>query len=130
VADYTLLNLKSDVEDQAPRFGYSPNLESRFARRALELENSGLTYFKIAPGFRVPFGHRHGEQEEIYLLLSGSARMKLDDEIVELKPLDAIRVPGSVTRGMEAGPQGAEIIAFGAPSNDNKDVEMLPDFWQ
>jgi mannose-6-phosphate isomerase-like protein (cupin superfamily) len=130
VADYTLLNLRSDVEDQAPRFGYSPNLESRFARRALELENSGLTYFKIAPGFRVPFGHRHGEQEEIYLVLSGSARMKLDDEIVELKPLDAIRVPGSVTRGMEAGPQGAEIIAFGAPNNDNKDVEMRPDFWQ
>jgi mannose-6-phosphate isomerase-like protein (cupin superfamily) len=130
VADYTLLHLRSDVEDQAPRFGYSPNLESRFARRALELENSGLTYFKIAPGFRVPFGHRHGEQEEIYLVLSGSARMKLDDEIVELKPLDAIRVPGSVTRGMEAGPQGAEIIAFGAPNNDNKDVEMLPDFWQ
>ena len=130
MADYTLLNLKDDVEDQAPRFGYSPNLESRFARRALELENSGLTYFKIAPGFRVPFGHRHGEQEEIYLVLSGGARMKLDDEIVELKPLDAIRVPGSVKRGMEAGPQGAEIIAFGAPSNDNKDVEMLPDFWQ
>jgi mannose-6-phosphate isomerase-like protein (cupin superfamily) len=130
VPGYTLLNLKSDVEDQAPKFGYSPNLESRFARRALELTSSGLSYFKIAPGFRVPFGHRHGEQEEIYVVLSGGARMKLDDEVVELGPLDAIRVTASVTRGMEAGPEGAEIVAFGAPNTENKDIEMVPAFWQ
>jgi uncharacterized cupin superfamily protein len=129
MADYTLLNLKTDVEDMAPRFGYAPNMESRFARTTLGLECSGLSYFKIAPGYRIPFGHRHGEQEEVYVLLSGSARMKLDDEIVELKAMDAIRVPGSTPRGFEAGPDGAEILAFGAPNTDNKDAEMLPDFW-
>jgi mannose-6-phosphate isomerase-like protein (cupin superfamily) len=129
MADYTLLNLKSDVEDMAPRFGYAPNVEARFARKPLGLQKSGISYFKIAPDFRMPFGHRHSEQEEVYLVLSGSARVKLDDEIVELRPLDAVRVPVSTTRGFEAGPEGAEIMAFGAPDTDNKDLEMDPEFW-
>lgn len=129
MADYTLVNLKSDVEDMAPRFGYAPNMESRFARKPLELENSGVSYFKLAPSFRVPFGHRHGEQEEVYLVIRGSARMKLEDEVVELSELDAIRVPGSTTRGMEGGPDGAEIVAFGAPNTENRDTEMVQDFW-
>jgi mannose-6-phosphate isomerase-like protein (cupin superfamily) len=129
VADYTLLNLKTDVDDQAPRFGYAPNLESRFARKPLGLEQSGLSYFRVAPDFRVPFGHRHAEQEEVYLVLSGSARVKVEDEIVELGPLDAVRLPPTVAHGMEAGPEGAEIIAFGAPNTDNKDIEMLEEFW-
>ena len=127
--DYTVVNLKNDVQDMAPQFGYAPDMESRFARKNLELENSGVSYFKIAPDFRVPFGHRHGEQEEVYLVIKGSARFKLDDEVVELNELDAVRVPGSVTRGMEAGPDGAEIVAFGAPNTDNKDAEMVQDFW-
>jgi uncharacterized cupin superfamily protein len=129
VADYTLLNLKTDVDDQAPRFGYAPNLESRFARKPLGLEQSGLSYFRIAPGFRMPFGHRHAEQEEVYLVLSGSARVKVDDEVVELGPFDAVRISATVAHGMGAGPEGAEIIAFGAPNTDNKDIEMLEEFW-
>jgi mannose-6-phosphate isomerase-like protein (cupin superfamily) len=129
MAEYTKLNLKQDVEDMAPKFQLSPGLESRFARTPLELENSGVSYFKIAPGFRMPFGHRHGEQEEVYVVLSGSARFRVGDEIVDMRPLDALRVPGSVPRGMEAGPDGAEILAFGAPNTDNKDAEMLSDFW-
>jgi uncharacterized cupin superfamily protein len=129
MADYTLLNLKTDVEDMAPRFGYSPNMESRFARTTLGLERCGLSYFKVAPGYHLPFGHRHGEQEEVYVVLSGSARMKLENDIVELKAMDAIRVPGSTARGFEGGPDGAEILAFGAPNTDNKDAEMLTDFW-
>jgi uncharacterized cupin superfamily protein len=129
VADYTLLNLKSDVEDSGERFGYAPNMEARFARKALGLEKSGISYFKLVPAFRVPFGHRHSEQEEVYLVLSGSARVKLDDEILELKPMDAVRIPTSVKRGFEAGPEGAEILAFGAPDTDNKDLEMDQGFW-
>jgi mannose-6-phosphate isomerase-like protein (cupin superfamily) len=125
---YTVVNLKQ-VEDQAPKFGYAPDLESRFARRALELENSGLSYFKAAPGFRVPFGHRHTEQEEVYIVVAGSARIKLGDEIVDLGAWDAVRVPPEVTRGMEAGPDGAEVLAFGAPSNENADAQMVRDFW-
>jgi mannose-6-phosphate isomerase-like protein (cupin superfamily) len=129
MANYTKLNLTGDVEDMAPQYGFGENMEARYARKPLDLEQSGVSYFKLQPGFRVPFGHKHGEQEEVYIVVSGSARFKVEDEIVELAELDAIRVPGSTPRGMEAGPDGAEIVAFGAPNTDNKDAEMLPDFW-
>ena len=128
MAAYKVVNLM-EVEDQAPKFGYAPNLESRFARKALELENSGLSHYRVAPGYRVPFGHRHAEQEEIYLVLSGSACVKLDDEIVELAQWDAVRIPAGVMRSFGAGPDGAEILAFGAPNTDNADIEMEQDWW-
>lgn len=129
MTDFTHLNLGADVEDLAPKHGLAPNIESRFARAPLGLEQSGLSYYKMAPGFRLPFGHRHGEQEEVYVVLSGNARFRVGDETVEMKPLDALRVPGPVARGMEAGPDGAEILAFGAPNTENKDAEMVSDFW-
>ena len=129
MTDYTVLNLKSDVEDSGERFGYAPHMEARFARKPLNLEQSGISYFKLAPGFRVPFGHLHSEQEEVYVLLSGSARVKLDDEILDMKAMDAVRIQTSVKRSFEAGPEGAEIIAFGAPNTDNKDIEMDQEFW-
>jgi quercetin dioxygenase-like cupin family protein len=88
-----------------------------------------VSYFKLAPGFRVPFGHAHEEQEEVYVVLSGSARVKAGDDVVELAELDAIRLPARMPHGMEAGPDGAELLALGAPNTDNKDVEMLQDFW-
>jgi len=125
---HTIVNLK-EVEDFAPKFGFAPNLESRFARVPLELENSGLSYFKIAPDFRIPFGHVHSEQEEIYLVISGSARAKLDDEVVELKAWDALRIAPGTWRGLEGGSDGAEVVAFGAPNTDNKDIEMDQEWW-
>jgi mannose-6-phosphate isomerase-like protein (cupin superfamily) len=128
MSDYTVVNLK-EVEDQAPKFGYAPDLESRFARKALGLEKSGISYFKAAPGFRVPFGHHHSDQEEIYVVVAGRARIKLGDEVVELGTWDAVRVPPEMTRGMEGGPEGAEILAFGAPSHENADAQMVSDFW-
>lgn len=124
--DYTKVNLR-DVEDFASRFGMPAGLEARFARQALGLRNQGLTLFTLAPGFRIPFGHRHAEQEEAYVVVSGSARVKLEDEIVELAAWDAVRVPPEVARGLEAGPEGAEVIAVGAPAA--RDAEQLPDFW-
>lgn len=130
MADYTLLNLASDVEDQAPKFGYAPNLESRFARVPLGLTQCGLSHYRVAPDFRLPFGHTHSEQEEVYVIVSGSARMKVEDELIELGRLDALRVPPGAMRSFEAGPDGAEIIAFGAPNTENKDAEMTPDWWQ
>ena len=129
MADYTKLNLKRDVEDMALKFDLSPGLESRFARAPLGLENSGVSYFKIAPDFRMPFGHRHEEQEEVYLVISGSARLKLDDDVLELEQWDAVRIPRSTMRNLEGGPEGAEVVAFGAPNTENKDAEMAPGWW-
>jgi len=128
MAGHTIVNLK-EVDDQAAKFGYAPGLEARFARVPLELENSGLSYFRIAPGFRVPFGHKHSQQEEVYVVVAGSARAKLDDEVVELRSWDAVRVPAQTMRALEGGPDGAEVIAIGAPNTANRDVEMTPGWW-
>jgi len=127
---YTLINLRSDVEDMAPRFQMGEGIEAHFARKALGLEKSGISYFKLGPDYKLPFGHTHSEQEEIYLVVSGKARLKLDDEEVELGPLDAVRIPPGVMRGMAAGPDGAEIVAYGAPNNENGDLEMVPGFYE
>src|SRR5256714_3552708 len=124
---YTHVNL-GEVEDQAPQFGIE-GLEARFAREALDCEKGGMSYFRYKPGARTPFGHRHGEQEEIYVLLSGSARLKLDDDIVELKPLDAVRVHGDLVRAWEAGPDGAAILAFAAPTGRGNDAELPHGRW-
>jgi mannose-6-phosphate isomerase-like protein (cupin superfamily) len=129
VADYTVVNFKSDVEDMAPKFGYSPGLESRFARKNLELEKSGVGYYKLAPDFETPFGHTHGEQEEVYVVVSGSARVKIGDQVVELSQWDAIRVAPGAWRSLAGGPEGAEVLAFGAPNTENQDVEMQQGFW-
>src|ERR671936_1743072 len=115
MAGYTKLNLKDQIEDQAPKFGMSPDLEFRSARVPLEMENAGVSYLRVAPNFRVPFGHPHNVQEELYVLLSGSARLKLDDDVIELKPLDAVRIHKDTMRNLEGGPEGAELIAVGAP---------------
>lgn len=128
---YTKINLKDDVQDSATRFGFAPDMEARFASKDLALEQSGVGYERLSPGFRVPFGHTHKAQEELYVILSGSGRVKIDDEIVEFRRWDAIRVPAGVMRCFEAGPDGAELLAFGAPRIDDPtaDTEMRPGWW-
>jgi uncharacterized cupin superfamily protein len=128
MASYTKVNLKQ-VEDQAPKFGLAENMEARMARVALELEHSGISYQRLAPGFRLPFGHKHKNQEEVYVVVSGSVRAKLDDEVVELGQWDAIRVHKDTMRGFEAGPQGAELIAVGAPNTGPGDAETAAGWW-
>jgi quercetin dioxygenase-like cupin family protein len=127
MADYTKQNLK-EVEDQAPNFGLSPDLEARFARVALDAELIGITYQRLAPNFRVPWGHTHKTQEEVFVLVSGGVRMKLGDEVQELKPWDAVRVHKDTIRGFEAGPEGAELIVIGAPGGPG-DAEILENWW-
>jgi mannose-6-phosphate isomerase-like protein (cupin superfamily) len=129
MAEPTVVNLKHDVEDMAPKFGYSPGLESRFARVPLGMENGGLSYFKAAPDFETPFGHVHSKQEEVYVVVSGNARAKLGDDVIELEQWDALRVPPGVWRSLAGGPDGAEILAFGAPNTENADAEMQQGFW-
>jgi quercetin dioxygenase-like cupin family protein len=103
---FTLRNIKEDLEDIGPRFDGAPDLEFRAATKALELEKSALSYQRVPPGYRFPYGHTHTKQEEVYVVLRGSGRMKVDDEIVELKEWDAVRVPPGMWRGYEAGPGG------------------------
>ena len=128
MAGYTRVNLKSDVQDMAPQFGME-GIEARFARKNLELENSGLSRFRLKPGFRTPFGHTHSEQEEVYVVVSGSARVAIGDDVVELGEWDAVRIPSGTMHAMEGGQDGAEVLAFGAPNTDNKDAEMKPGWW-
>jgi mannose-6-phosphate isomerase-like protein (cupin superfamily) len=129
MAGYTKLNLKKDVEDQAPNYDMSPQLEFRVAREPLETENAAISYLRVAPNFRLPFGHTHGEQEEVYVLVGGSARIKLDDEVLELRPFDAIRIHGDTMRNLEGGPDGAELILYGAPNAGPGDAQMSPGWW-
>jgi uncharacterized cupin superfamily protein len=129
MASYTVKNLKEDVENSAPKFGYAPQMEARFARGDLDCEQTGISYQRLAPDVRGPFGHRHNAQEEIYVVLSGGGRAKLDDDVIDLRPLDALRVAPGTARAFEAGPDGLELVAFGAPSTGEQDVEMLPDWW-
>ena len=131
MAAHTIVNLK-DVEDMAPRFGFAPDFEARFPSNELGLEKSALSYQRLAPGCRVPFGHRHKQQEEVYVILSGSGRVKLDDEVVDVREWDLVRVPSETMRAFEAGPDGAELLAFGAPrtgDSPREDAEMQPGWW-
>ena len=128
MADHTRVNLRDDVQNVAPRFGME-GIESRFARTSLEMEKGGVSYFRLDPGFRAPFGHRHSEQEEVYVVLSGSARIAVGDDLIDVSELDAVRVAPGAWRGMEAGPDGVEMIAFGAPNTDNKDAELEQGWW-
>lgn len=125
---HTKKNLETDVENQAPKFGMPKEMEARFARSALGGETLGLSLFRLAPGFRVPFGHKHANQEEVYVVLSGSARVKVDDETVELGEKDAIRFDKNTMRAVEAGPEGVEYVAFGA-GDDPRDAEMVQGWW-
>ena len=127
MAKYTKLNLK-EVEDQAPKFGME-GLEFRTARDPLELENAAASYLRLDPTFRMPFGHKHQQQEELYVLLSGSARIRLDDEVLELKPFDAVRIAKETMRNLEAGPDGAELILFGAPNAGSGDASVTQGWW-
>ena len=127
MADYTQKNLKDDVENAAEKFGLAPDLEARFARSALGLEGGGFSYQRYAPNFRAPSSHRHKRHEEVYVIVSGTGRIKIDDEIHELRAWDAVRVAPGTARGFEAGPDGLELIAIGF--GEGGDAEMLENFW-
>jgi quercetin dioxygenase-like cupin family protein len=127
MADYTLRNLKDDVENSAEAYGMGPDLETRFGRKPLEVERGGFSYQRMAPNYVVPFGHRHANQEEVYVVLAGSGRVKLDGEEHELTQWDALRVAPAVTRGFAAGPDGMELFVVGF--GEAGDSEMFQGYW-
>jgi quercetin dioxygenase-like cupin family protein len=126
VPDYSLKNLK-EVDDSAA--GGSGSVEARFARKHLDSDHLGVSYFRYAPSFRSPMGHRHKTQEEAYVVVGGSGRVKLDDEVVELRQWDVIRVAPRVARAFEGGPDGLELIAVGSDRPEGGDGERIDDFW-
>ncbi|MDQ5893895.1 MAG: hypothetical protein QG596_156 [Actinomycetota bacterium] len=129
---FTHRNIKRDLENVGSNFNGAPDLEFRLATKALELEESGLGYQRIPPGYRFPYGHTHEKQEEVYVVLRGGGRMKVDDEIFELREWDAVRVSPGAWRGYEAGPDGLEIFVIGAPNlgdDPRGDVSGQRDWW-
>jgi mannose-6-phosphate isomerase-like protein (cupin superfamily) len=125
-------NLREDLPDLGSNFSGPPDLEFRHASKALGLEHCGLSYQSIPPDYRFPIGHTHKTQEEVYVVVRGSGRMKLDDEVIEVKEYDVVRVAPGTWRGYEAGPEGLEILVFGAPDlgeNPRGDVEGRRDWW-
>jgi mannose-6-phosphate isomerase-like protein (cupin superfamily) len=123
---YTIKNIK-EIDDSAVQFGLSPNLEARFGRKPLHAEKSGFSYQRLAPNFRQPFGHRHKDQEETYVVISGSGRAKVEDEVLDLRQWDALRVPPETLRAFEGGPEGIEFLVFGA--GEGGDTDTFDDFW-
>jgi mannose-6-phosphate isomerase-like protein (cupin superfamily) len=129
---FTHKNLKEDLDDLGSNFDGPSDLEFRAATAALGLQHSGLTYQRVPPDYRFPYGHTHKSQEEVYVVVGGSGRMKVDDEIVDLKEWDAVRVPPGSWRGYEGGPDGLELLVIGAPNlgdNPRGDVEGTRDWW-
>ena len=126
--DYSIKNLRQ-VEDSAVKHGYSEMGEARFAHSDLKAENTGLAYHVLRPNKRQAFAHRHDKAEEIYVVLSGSGRIKLDDDVVELETMDAVRLAPSVVRALEAGPDGLELLAFGPRHEADGEIMPADSFW-
>jgi mannose-6-phosphate isomerase-like protein (cupin superfamily) len=130
MTQHTIKNLR-EVEDSAPKFGMAPDVQARFAAGDLGMERSAISLQRLAPNVTMPFGHHHKGQEELYVVLEGSGHIKLDDDVFDVKALDAVRVSPEVMRAFSAGPDGLEFLAYGAPAvvEPMSDVEMQPGWW-
>ncbi len=126
MSNFTIKNFQ-DVENAAA--DRAPDFVARFARKHIDSEHLGVSYFHYPVGYKAPFGHRHREQEEAYVVVEGSGRMRLDDEVTELRQWDVIRVAPGVVRGFEGGPEGLTLIAIGSDRPEEGDGEMVQDFW-
>jgi mannose-6-phosphate isomerase-like protein (cupin superfamily) len=123
---YTIVNLM-ELDNQAKEGGSTT--EARFARGPLESDHIGLSHFRYAPGRRSSNGHTHREQEEVYIVLGGSGQVKLDDELVDLRPWDVVRVAPGTFRGFAAGDGGLELLAVGSDRPDGGDGLQAEEGW-
>jgi mannose-6-phosphate isomerase-like protein (cupin superfamily) len=126
MSDYTIKNLKEvDNSNTSPE----TDVEARFARKHLDSEHLGVSFFRYGPNFRSSLGHRHREQEEAYVVVGGSGRIKLEAEVIELRQWDVVRVAPGTARAFEGGPEGLELVAVGSDRPEGGDGERVPDFW-
>lgn len=114
------------LPDRSPR---DARMQWKFARDALRSPELGVSRFTYEPGARMPWGHRHREQEEVYVVVAGSGCAKLDEEVVELSSWDVLRVAPAVIRSFEAGPEGLDLVCIGGRKPKGGDTERFPDFW-
>lgn len=126
MSSYSRTNLK-EIEDSTG--AGAPEVEGRFARKHLDSQQLGVSYFRYGPGYRSGMGHHHREQEEAYVVIGGSGRMKLDDEIIDLHRWDVVRVAPEVVRAFEGGDEGLEFIALGGTRPEEGDGVRVPDWW-
>ena len=129
---FTRINIMRDLEDIGAAFDGPPGIAFRAATKPLGLEHSALSHQVVPPGCRFPYGHTHATQEEVYVVVRGSGRMKIGDEIVDLVERDAVRVPPGTWRGYEAGPDGLELLVLGAPNlgdDPRGDVDGMRGWW-
>ena len=118
-----------DVENVAPQFQMPEGMDVRFPKQQLGCTKGGVGIEKLAAGVRIPFGHKHAEQEELYVIAEGSGRIKRDDEVHDVRRWDILRIGPGVMRNLEAGPDGVTLIAFGGPLGEQNDAEMVPGWW-
>jgi mannose-6-phosphate isomerase-like protein (cupin superfamily) len=130
MADYTIVPV-ADVPDQAAEVGMDPDhFEIRFLRAALGLENFAVTFERFGGDWKPARGHRHGVQEEVYFLVSGRGQVKFDDEVIDLEPWTAVRVPPQTARAFRAaGSEDAVFVTIAAPQAGLDDVEFIQDYW-
>jgi mannose-6-phosphate isomerase-like protein (cupin superfamily) len=126
MSDYTHTNLM-ELDDSAA--GRGIDLEARFSRKHINSDHLGVSYFRYGPDVKPSYGHRHGVQEEAYVVVSGSGQMRLEDEIIDLKQWDVVRVAPQVLRAIQAGTDGIELIVVGSDRPEEGDGEMVSDFW-
>ena len=126
MSNWTILNLL-DVDDSAA--GRLDGLEARMSRKQMESRDVGVGLFRYGPNVRNPMSHTHREQEEAYVVVSGSGRIRLDDEIHDVKQWDVVRVAPEVLRAFEAGPDGMDVVAVGGPRPEDGDGEISDAPW-
>lgn len=126
MSDFTITNLMELENVAAQR---APQVDARFARAHIDSEHLGVSYFRYEPGYRSETGHHHTEQEEAYVVTGGSGRVKLDDEVRELRRWDVVRVAPQVVRAFEAGPEGLELIVVGSDRPEGGDGTLVSDWW-
>jgi mannose-6-phosphate isomerase-like protein (cupin superfamily) len=122
-ATVNLLEVENSVGDRVP------GVEGRFGRKYLDSRDLGVSHFRYAPNLRSPMAHSHREQEEAYVVVAGSGRLLLDDEVLELRQWDVVRVAPEVVRCFEAGPEGLDVIAVGGPKPAEGDGVMATANW-
>ncbi len=125
MSNYAIKNLM-DVEPS--NGGPGEQIDVRFTRRHLDSRELGVSWFRYGPGFRT-IGHKHEVQEEAYVVVAGSGRIKLEDEVLELRQWDVVRVAPHVARGFEGGPEGMEVIAIGGRRPAEGDGARVEHFW-